>query len=319
VSRAGALAALLLALVACATPPAGSERVEFASADFGFIDEVLRGEAGTPRRVRGYLQVPATPPPWPAVVLLHGASGPGSQDRHYADVLARAGFAVVAVDSFGARGVTRTVDDETLVSEASMLADAFAARQALADDPRIDAERIALVGFSKGGIAALYGAIEEIRAAYGAKPFAAHVAYYPWCGLRPLALRTAGAPVLVQMGDNDNVAPVELCRDLVAAIEQADPTASISLVVYPGARHAFDHPSLASLGWVPITGMIPSDCLIEEIEPGAFIERTTGHAVRADDLAQILAACGRRGAEAGGDPEAAARAEQTMIAFLKQM
>jgi dienelactone hydrolase len=310
---------LVLALGACATPPADSRRLDFQSSDYGFVDEVMRGEAGTPRAVWGYLEVPATPPPWPAVVMLHSASGPGSQDWHYAEALRAAGFAVLAVDSFGPRGVTRTVDDQTLVSEASMLADAFAARAALAADPRIDGGRIALLGFSKGGIAALYGALEEIRAAYGAEPFAAHVAYYPWCGLRPLELATTGAPVLVQMGDNDDVAPVELCRDLFARIRQAAPDAPLTLAVYAGARHAFDHPSLAGLAWVPVTGMIPSDCLFVETRPGEFVEQTTGRAVDGGDLGEVLTACGRRGAEAGGDPEAAARAEQTMIEFLGAM
>jgi dienelactone hydrolase len=251
--------------------------------------------------------------------MLHSAAGPGTQDWHYAEVLREAGFAVLAVDSFGPRGVTRTVDDQSLVSEASMLADAFAARAALAGDPRIDARRIALVGFSKGGIAALYGGLEEFRAAYGGEPFAAHVAYYPWCGLEPLDLATTGAPVLVQMGDNDDVAPVELCRDLIGRIAGASPGAAPRLVVYPGARHAFDHPNLDSLAWVPVTGMIPSNCRIEEVAPGAFVEHTTGRDVNGANLADILTACGRRGAEAGGDPEAAATAEQTMIEFLAAM
>ncbi len=314
-----ALLASFLVLSACATPPSSSERLDFQSADFGFVDEVMRGEAGEPRQVWGYLQVPAAPPPWPAVVMLHSASGPGSQDWYYAELLLGEGYAVLAVDSFGPRGVTRTVDDQTLVSEASMLADAFAAREALSDDPRIDRDRIAVLGFSKGGIAALYGAVESIREAYDGAAFDAHVAYYPWCGLRPLELAATGAPVLVQMGDNDNVAPVEFCEDLIGRMRRASPGTQIDLAVYPDVRHAFDHPALASLGWMPVTGMIPSNCLVEEVEPAAFVEWTTGSAVNADNLHEILSTCGRRGAEAGGNAEAAETAEQTMIEFLDAM
>ena len=311
-NRLGALFAVVLVTAGCATPPSSSERLEFVSVDYGFLNEVIAGEPGQARMVWGYLQTPASAPPWPAVVLLHSASGLGSQDWYYADLFQDAGYAVLAVDSFGPRGVTRTVDDQTLVTEASMLADAFAARDALAGDPRIDDRRIALVGFSKGGIASLYGALENLREVYDGGTFAAHVAYYPWCGLRPLDVATTGAPVLVQMGDNDNVTPVALCRDLAASM---DPGA-MSLVVYPGARHAFDHPTLDALGWVPVTGMIPSDCLIEERDPGVFVERTTGQIVDGESLYDVLTACGRRGAEAGGSPDAAMAAERTMLDFL---
>ncbi|MEM7123415.1 MAG: dienelactone hydrolase family protein [Pseudomonadota bacterium] len=310
-SRAALLAVLLLA-TGCATAPSSSERIDFDSANYGFLNEVMTGDAGQPQGVWGYLMTPDSPPPWPAVILLHSASGPGSQDWFYAELLRDAGYAAFVVDSFGARGVTRTVDDQTLVTEASILADAFAARRALAADPRIDGDSIALVGFSKGGIAALYGALETIRAAYGGDRFAAHAAFYPWCGLRPLDTTTTGAPVLIQMGDNDNVTPAVLCRDLVASMA-GEP---VDLVIYPGARHAFDHPTLDGLDWVPVTGMIPSDCLIEETGPGVFVERTTGDTVDGASLGDVLTACGRRGAEAGGNAEAAAAAQQALLDFL---
>ncbi len=306
------LLAVVVLLAGCATAPSSSERIDFESANYGFLNEVMAGDAGAQQSVWGYLMTPAGPPPWPAIVMLHSASGPGSQDWFYAELFRDAGYAAFVVDSFGARGVTRTVDDQTLVTEASMLADAFAARRALAADVRIDDQHIALVGFSKGGIAALYGALETIRDAYDGDRFSAHAAFYPWCGLRPLDVTTTGAPVLIQMGDNDNVTPVSLCRDVVASMASDD----VALVIYPGVRHAFDHPSLDGLDWVPVTGMIPSDCLIEEKSPGIFVERTTGDMVDGASLRDVLGACGRRGAEAGGDAEAAAQARQALLDFL---
>ena len=44
--------------------------------------------------------------------------------------------------------------------------------------------------------------------------FAAHAAFYPWCGLRPLDVTTTGAPVLIQMGDDDNVTPALRCAGI---------------------------------------------------------------------------------------------------------
>ena len=64
---------------------------------------------------------------------------------------------------------------------ASAVAEAYAALKLLANDPRIDASRIAIVGFSFGGEVAHLSAFERLRAALvpGELRFAAHVAYYP--------------------------------------------------------------------------------------------------------------------------------------------
>ena len=70
---------------------------------------------------------------------------------------------------------------------ASGVADAYAALDMLARHPRIDADRIAIVGFSFGGEVAHLTAFER-RAhrvlAPGQRRFAAHVAYYPGGQLR---------------------------------------------------------------------------------------------------------------------------------------
>ena len=95
--------------------------------------------------------------------MLLTSFGQGSHDWSYASRLPDLGVAVLAVDSFSARGVSKTVQDPTLVSSASMLADGFAALGRLDEDPRIDRQRIGVLGFSKGGIAALYSAYEPIR------------------------------------------------------------------------------------------------------------------------------------------------------------
>src|SRR5690606_15379215 len=104
--------------------------------------------------------------PLPAVVMLHSSIGQASQDWLYVERLPGLGIAVLAIDSFGARGVEKTVEDPTLVSEASMLADAYAGLALLAEDPRIDPARIAVLGFSKGGISALYAAFESLARHY---------------------------------------------------------------------------------------------------------------------------------------------------------
>jgi len=96
--------------VALRAPEGGA--LAFASASPPFVDALLAGTPSPPVTVSGRLMTPAVPPPWPAVVLLHGASGQGALDWHYAGLLTGQGYAVLAVDSFtprvsSARSTTR--------------------------------------------------------------------------------------------------------------------------------------------------------------------------------------------------------------------
>jgi dienelactone hydrolase len=298
-----------------------SESVRLASADPIFLDAIAERAPASHRDGRGYLMLPdGGVPPFPAVVILHGAQGQGTQDWHYADLLTGAGFAAFAVDSFGPRGIDRTIKDQTLVTETQMMADAYAALAALRGDRRIDPDRIAVLGFSKGGTAALYAALGRVRDSLdpGGAGFAAHVAYYPWCGLQPRMPATTGAPLLIQMGRQDDVTPAALCEQLVAELRREAPNALVDLVVYPHAAHAFDHPLLAGLE-LDVVGQIPAGCLVREEEPGRFVEQRSGALVTAATLKSILSACSRARGHAGGDREAADAAERRTLAFLRAM
>ncbi len=318
---------LAIALAGCSLPPLDSERVELRSATFGFVDELGRKPARGSQPVAASLLLPppeaGTLPPLPAVVLLHSSVGQGSQDWHVAGRLTEAGYAVLAIDSFGSRGVEKTVEDQTLVSTSSMLADAYAGLARLADDPRIDPQRIAVVGFSKGGMAALYAALETVRdhlvpaaPGEGGPRFAAHVAYYPWCGLRFLERRTTGAPLLLQLGGRDEIAPAALCQALVDDLRRADPAARIEVALHPEARHAFDHPLLEWFGQLPVSAPVPVDCRFEERRSGRFVETLSGRPATAATLPELFAGCARGGLVAGGDPDAAEAALARTLDFL---
>jgi len=318
--KRSALLLLLFLLAACSSPPSGSTALAIPSRLYVFADQPLLGHPGRPSAAEGHLLLPAGTGPFPAVVILHGAGGPGPQDRQYAELLAAEGYAALTVDSFGTRGVAKTVDDQLLVSDLTMMADAYAALELLAADPRIDADRIGLLGFSKGGTVALYAANERLAAALspGGRRFAAHAAYYPWCGLHLYRPRTTGRPILLQIGSADEITRASLCEALAAELAAEDPGVALELVVYPGADHAFDHPLLngAFELSLPVRRAIPNRCQFDEIEPGRFVVRATGEAVTSETLPQLFRACSSDRGRIAGDSAAAAAAEARLLAFF---
>lgn len=313
---------LLFASAACVSRPNNVEEVVLQSRSFGFIDELLKDQAGSPQPVDAVLALPvpaAAPRSVPALVLLHTSNGQGSQDWLYAKRFRERGIAVLAVDSFSARDVSHTVRDQTLVSTASMLADAYAGLAYLSDDPRIDPERIGVMGFSKGGIAALYSAYVPVqkRASENGRAFALHIAYYPWCGMLLRKPVTTGAPVLIQSGALDDLVPPRRCAELIASSRGPEGPNRMELIVHPEARHGFDHPALSLFENLQITAPSPASCRLQEREGGGFLEAYSDRPINLGNLKEVLALCSR-GGHAGGNEEAAARAFERTLTFLEK-
>lgn len=137
--------------------------------------------------IEGTLSFPAAPflaepkGPYPAMVIAHGSAGIQQKDRErWVPFFTRMGIATLLVDSFGPRRIQRTDEDQDQLDQSANDADALAALRLLATDPRIDARRIGIIGFSRGGIAALETALEPFRQGLlgaGGPRFAAHIAF----------------------------------------------------------------------------------------------------------------------------------------------
>lgn len=106
----------------------------------------------------------------PAVVLLHASGGPGALEDQWAREFATLGVAALIIDRFTARGVTNTLADQDQLSRLAMVGDAYRALELLARHPRIDPSRIMLMGFSRGGGAAHWAAIQRFRTLHGHAP-----------------------------------------------------------------------------------------------------------------------------------------------------
>ncbi len=210
-----------------------------------------------PAKLRGYLARPDTglsallgghsdrAGPYPAVVVLHGCGGFSSHSTQIADRLGSWGYAGLTVDSFGPRGIAQCSGG--LFRDQAF--DAYAALRYLSQLDFVDPQRVAVLGQSMGGSAALYAVDHDVAAQYFSERFRAAIAYYPGdgCGI-PVAWMTA--PTLVLIEEADDWTPAERCREMVA---HARPDgAPIALTVYPGAYHAFDvaelKPGVRSLG-----------------------------------------------------------------------
>jgi dienelactone hydrolase len=174
----------------------------------------------------GYLTKPAGVGPFAAVALLHSCLGLPADRVALADKLARAGLVALWVDDFGTRSLSETCS----VEFPEAMADARAAAAFLRQDPKVDAARLAAVGFSQGGDTAL-------RLATQNSGFRAAAAYYPPCA--NLEGARLEMPTLILVGAADEVTPAVDCR----AFASGQPRAR--LIVFPGAGHLFDDPTAA--------------------------------------------------------------------------
>jgi dienelactone hydrolase len=175
--------------------------------------------------------------PFPAVVVLHTCGGVGPHIDVWMAVLAANGYASLAVDSFTPRGGGRcmapgyfpaTVDE--------MVDDATAALENLRARPGIDARRVAVLGFSYGGWAALRAGSPAHR--QGEHRFAAIVAFYPVCTNN--LERDVDTPTLILIGENDSdfLDQAANCNAQVHALQKTDRPVQIRM--FPGLAHGFD-------------------------------------------------------------------------------
>lgn len=193
----------------------------------------LKQEPGLP--LRSYLDKPVGTGPFPALVLLHGCSGIRPTHTRWASKLTELGYVTLLVDSLGPRGASNVC--KTPLEIASPQIRAFDSHGALAylhGLTFVDGARIGVVGWSHGGNSALAAVNNIGLMAKLPLHFTAAVAFYPYCiGGGEYIL-----PTLILLGDADEWAPISQCQKLKAQSKNGG--ASIKLVTYPGAFHAFD-------------------------------------------------------------------------------
>ena len=183
----------------------------------------------------------------PAVVIVHGTGGMDAKGPMYAQALNAAGIATLEIDLWSPRGLAGGADGRPKhVSET--LPDAFGALRFLAAHPRIDPQRVGIMGFSWGGVVSMLAADRDYAKAMSPAGlrFAAHVPFYPICfaynrvpgyPFRDLT----GAPVYILTGADDMYDDdPAMCARLIGTLPEGQGR-FVKLKVYPDAQHGFNN------------------------------------------------------------------------------
>ena len=190
--------------------------------------------------------------PFAAVVALHGCSGLLDRAgviqlryRDWAERLVAAGFAVLFPDSYGSRGIASLCRTRTraIRSDHDVVADANASRHWLQNQSWVIANRVSLLGWSDGGVATLWAVRPQAHIRETLPDFRSAVALYPGCRRLNNIAWAARVPTLVLIGSTDDSTSAALCRQMIAGARGR--SARVSIHVYPGAGHDFDHPNRA--------------------------------------------------------------------------
>lgn len=292
----------------------------------GFPDLLDKAKPREAASAIGHLFLPEGAAKVPAVVLVHGSGGvyPALLD-FWPKQFNRIGIAVFAIDIFTPRGVQSTADDQSQVPFAADVADAFAALALLASHPRIDPQRIAVMGFSRGGIATTRTAVERVIT--GSAPpglrFAAHVPVYSGgcVGVFQLIVKPGvfgPKPMLWVHGDADDYAGIKPCQDYVRRIGEAG--TPVEFLVIPGARHKFDLDGTRRID-VPGASRTRDECPLQtDVQTLKVHDARSGAALNAaQQQAVTQELCAAKGASVEGNRQARDTAALAITGFLKRV
>ena len=188
--------------------------------------------------VWGVLEVPQTPGPHEAVILLPGSYGWRPDYARFARAFADSGFVTLAIDYYAetGRGSSHTEDNRNWPAWQATVRNAVAYLDTL---PPVSGRHIGLVGYSRGAFLAVSVAssVPAVRAVvdfYGggsdADPAEGEVPRFP--------------PLLILHGEADTEVSVELAHRLYDRIQALG--GEVEMHLYPGAQHVFNAPWAAT-------------------------------------------------------------------------
>ncbi len=265
-----------------------------------------------PVTLTGELRVAQGTGKLPLVILMHGSGGIGSNMDAWVRQFNAMGISTFVIDGFTGRGLSSVSGNQALLGRLNFIADIYKALEVMAKHPRVDPARIALVGFSRGGQAALYASLDRFHRMWNTSgaQFVAYIPFYPDCATSYVDETGIGSSkVRIFHGAADDYNPVASCKAYVQRLRDAKRDAE--LTEYANAFHVFDNP----IGPVPPTKAATSqtvrDCAVRETEGGALINTATNVAFAYTD------ACVKLGPHIGANAEAAQAATRAVSDILR--
>jgi dienelactone hydrolase len=268
---------------------------------------LVGGKDGKPATIAGELRIPKSgSEKVAAVILMEGAGGIGSNIEQWVETLDDIGVASFVLDSYAGRGIT----DASKLDVLAQMIDAYRALGVLATHPNIDSKRIAILGVSKGAMAALYSSNVRFRDMYGPPgiEFAAHIVLYGPC------FRTyrddgtvSGKPIRLFHGTADDVFSIQPCREYVARLKQTG--VDVQLTESPDVNHAFNAAD-AKTPVIRSQALSTRSCRLEEGDNGQLLNSATGKPFAMTD------ACVQRGNTFAYNEAAAAATTEAVKTFL---
>jgi dienelactone hydrolase len=212
--------------------------------------ETLEIPAGD-KPLQAVLYRPEGSGPFPAIVALHDCDGLRGKAglvrkplEDWGKRLSAAGFVVLFPDSYASRGVGQQCSVKTppVRPDRERIADTQAARDWLQKQDFIRKDRITLLGWGNGGIAALWAVRPSLEPDDDRPDFRSAAVLYPGCRRLGDTAWSTRVPTLILIGALDNWTPAKHCEQMVK--DARGRSAQVSLIKYKAAHHAFDHDNL---------------------------------------------------------------------------
>jgi dienelactone hydrolase len=212
----------------------------------------------------------------PAVILQHGSGGVGPGPELWARYFNDMGIAAFVVDSFSGRDLVSTSTNQSLLGRLNMVLDGYRSFDVLANHARIDPNRIAIMGFSRGGQSTLYSALTRFKQMWNPRAnFAAHIPLYASCSTTFIGDTDVGpAPIRQFHGLADDYVTIGPCRPYFERLRAAGRDAQ--LIEIPDAHHTYDNPLGSNPATVARGSESTRDCTMKEEAGGVIINVATG-------------------------------------------
>jgi dienelactone hydrolase len=272
-------------------------------------------KGATPVNLAGELRLAQGAGRLPVVVMMHGSSGVSPAAEAWTHAFNAMGVSTFVIDGFSGRGLTSTATDQAKLGRLNFILDIYRALDVLARHPRVDPGRIVLMGFSRGGQAALYASLNRFHKLWNRSglQFAAYLPFYPDCSTTYLDdSDVADRPIRIFHGASDDYNPDASCKAYVARLKEAKH--DVVLTEYPDSQHGFDA-GLLGVNSVVVAANAQTvrRCHIKEGDNGMLMDADANTPFSYQD------ACVELNPHVGGNTTTAEQARKAVTEFLRDL